>query len=84
MLPIRAQAPIYVAESVLQAAAFIPSEETESETIIPPEKESSKKPLSKDAKLAALQNKLREAIDGEEYERAAKIRDDIKRLSSDN
>ncbi len=83
-LAVRAQAPIYVAESVLQAAAFIPSEETESETIIPPEKESSKKPLSKDAKLAALQNKLREAIDGEEYERAAKIRDDIKRLSSDN
>ena len=60
------------------------SRQTESETIIPPEKESSKKPLSKDAKLAALQNKLREAIDGEEYERAAKIRDDIKRLSSDN
>ena len=83
-LAVRAQAPIYVAESVLQAAAFIPSEETESETIIPPEKESSKKPLSKDAKLAALQNKLREAIDGEEYERAAKIRDDIKRLTSDN
>ena len=83
-LAVRSQAPIYVAESVLQAAAFIPSEESETETIIPPEKDTSKKPISKDAKLAALQNKLREAIDGEEYERAAKIRDDIKRLTSDN
>ncbi len=83
-LAVRAQAPIYVAESVLQSAAFIPSEETEAENIIPPEKNSSKNPISKDAKLAALQNKLREAIDGEEYERAAKIRDDIKRLTSDN
>ena len=83
-LAVRAQAPIYVAESVLQSAAFIPSEDSESETIIPPEKGTSKKPLSKDAKLAALQNKLREAIDGEEYERAAKIRDDIKKLTSDN
>jgi bifunctional DNase/RNase len=83
-LAVRAQAPIYVAESVLQAAAFIPSEDSEAETVIPPEKDSSKKPLTKDAKLAALQDKLREAIEGEEYERAAKIRDDIKRLTSDN
>ncbi|HEY6626717.1 MAG TPA: UvrB/UvrC motif-containing protein, partial [Ignavibacteriaceae bacterium] len=39
---------------------------------------------SKETKLAALQNKLREAIEGEEYERAAKIRDQIKNLTSEN
>jgi uncharacterized protein len=85
-LAVRAQAPIYVAESVLETAAFIPSEESESEGIsaVSPNAEPSKAPSSKEAKIAALQNKLREAIDGEEYERAAKIRDDIKRLTSDN
>jgi bifunctional DNase/RNase len=86
-LAVRTQAPIYVAESVLEAAAFVPSEESESESIpglTPPSADKTKKPTTKEAKLAALQNKLREAIDGEEYERAAKIRDDIKRLTSDN
>lgn len=83
-LAVRAQAPIFVAESVMTAAAFIPSDDADTETAIPPEKDSAKKPLSKDARLAALQDKLREAIEGEEYERAAKIRDDIKRLTSDN
>jgi len=83
-LAVRAQAPIYVAESVLQAAAFVPSEDAETEAVSPPEKDPTKKPITKDAKLAALQDKLREAIEGEEYERAAKIRDDIKRLTSDN
>ena len=42
------------------------------------------KPLSKESQLAALQDKLREALDREEYERAAKLRDDIKRLTSSN
>jgi hypothetical protein len=84
-LSVRAQTPIYVEENVLEAAGFIPSEMTE--------KESSKKiesgeedilPKSKEAKIASLQNKLREALESEEYERAAKIRDDIKKLTSSN
>lgn len=85
-LAVRTGAPIYVANSVMEAAAFVPSEEAEKEGIanLVPEEEKSKKPLTKEAKLAVLQNKLREAIDSEEYERAAKIRDDIKRLTSNN
>ena len=85
-LAVRTQAPIYVAETVMDAAAFVPSEETEEATTLSPVADSgeSKKPPSKEAKLAALQNKLREAIDGEEYERAAKIRDQIKNLTSEN
>jgi len=39
---------------------------------------------SREAKIASLQNKLREALEAEEYERAAKIRDDIKKLTSNN
>ncbi len=84
-LSVRAQAPIYVSETVMETAAFIPSEE-------PEEKEESRGsevrekeiPNSKEAKLASLQNKLREALDAEEYERAAKLRDDIKKLTNSN
>jgi uncharacterized protein len=84
-LAVRAQAPIFVSEQVMEAAAFVPSEENE--TIL--ERESSVKqeepvPKTKEAKLAALQNQLREAIEAEDYERAAKLRDDIKVLTGHN
>ena len=86
-LAVRAEAPIYVAATVMDAAAFIPSEEDEIEEITPGSSHDSKKrkkPASKETKLAAMHDKLREAIEKEEYERAAIIRDDIKRLTSDN
>jgi bifunctional DNase/RNase len=85
-LAVRTQAPIYVAETAMDSAAFVPSDESgESSNLNSiPEVSDSKKPPTKEAKLAALQNKLREAIDGEEYERAAKIRDQIKNLTSEN
>ena len=86
-LAVRAQAPIFVSGSVLQAAAFIPSDDSSEETGISnltPASEKSKKPVTKETKLATLQNKLREAIESEEYERAAKIRDEIKNLTSEN
>ena len=86
-LAVRAQAPIFVAESVMEIAAFVPSEEGEKEPEQehdPQEQPKDKKPKTKEARLAVLQNKLREAIDAEEYERAAKIRDDIQRLTSNN
>jgi bifunctional DNase/RNase len=85
-LAVRSEAPIYVANSVMEAAAFVPSEEDELDGIsrIAPDTAKSKKPVSKETKLAAMHDKLREAIESEEYERAAKIRDDIKRLTSDN
>lgn len=85
-LAVRTYAPIYVSESVMEAAAFIPSEEAEGENaefnISEIDKE--KQPITKEAQLAALQNKLREALDKEEFERAAKIRDEIKRLTQSN
>ena len=84
-LSVRTQTPIYVAESVLETAGFIPSEEGEKETNKRIDgNEEQKVPRSKEAKIASLQNKLREALDAEDYERAAKIRDDIKKLTSTN
>ncbi len=86
-LAVRAEAPIFVAATVMDAAAFVPTEEDEIEEINPGisnDSGKSKKPVSKETKLAAMHDKLREAIEKEEYERAAIIRDDIKRLTSDN
>lgn len=84
-LSVRTQTPIYVAETVLEAAGFIPSEEGEKETVKKTDANDEPSfPKSREAKIASLQNKLREALDAEEYERAAKIRDDIKKLTSNN
>jgi len=85
-LAVRTHATIYVAESVMKAAAFVPSgEEAESDLSeeMPFENESEvspKKPVSKETKIASLMDKLREAVEKEDYERAAKIRDEINRL----
>ena len=83
-LAVRAQAPIYVAETVMEAAAFIPSEDAENDSPKTETAQEEKVPKTKEAKIAALRDKLREAIDAEEYERAAKIRDDIQRLTNNN
>ena len=84
-LAVRARSPIYVAEAVMEAAAFIPSEEAEGEEKeIEPKQEKEEIPKTKEAQLAALQDKLRKAIETEEYERAAKIRDDIQKLTGHN
>ena len=85
-LAVRTQSPIYVSDTVMEAAAFIPTDESEDVTALNTVTDvtDSKKAPTKEAKLAALQNKLREAIEGEEYERAAKIRDQIKNLTSEN
>lgn len=86
-LAVRADAPIYVSEAVMEAASFIPTDELDSEiqkTFDEEQSSSEKLPKSKEAQIAALQEKLREAIEKEEYERAAKIRDDIKKLTQSN
>jgi bifunctional DNase/RNase len=81
-LAVRTQSPIYVNEMVMDTAAFIPSDDSEKEKSSDIVEE--QVPKSKEAKIASLQDKLREAIEAEDYERAAKLRDDIKKLSSNN
>ena len=86
-LAVRTQSPIYVADSVLEIAAFLPTDEPEKELKSDKDEVSNEKdelPKSKEARLAVLQNKLREAIESEEYERAAKLRDDISKLMGGN
>jgi bifunctional DNase/RNase len=82
-LAVRTEAPIFVAEEVMQTAGFEPSEEDEQflkeEQI---EESAESKPKGKETKLATLQNQLREAIEKEDYERAAKLRDEINKMNA--
>lgn len=81
-IAVRTGASIYVAEDVMKVAAFVPSsddkdEETEDDPF-KDEDEDPKIPKQKrETKVATLQDQLREAIEKEDYERAAKIRDEI-------
>jgi uncharacterized protein len=83
-LAVRTGAPLYVAEDVMKVAAFIPnSDESDEQMQKMFEEEDDEVPSQSDmsdTKLANLQTLLREAIEKEDYERAAKIRDEIDRL----
>ena len=87
-LAVRAGSPIFVSEEVMKAAAFVPStEEEQKENPLSDEKFEEPKQTgktTKEAKIAAMQNKLREAIEKEDYERAARIRDELHHLKGSN
>lgn len=81
-LAIRAQVPIYVEESVMEVASIAPSLDS---SIFDEEKTGEQHASSsKEAKIAALQNQLRLSLENEDYERAAKIRDEINRLTKES
>jgi uncharacterized protein len=84
-LAVRYGAPIFVAEKVMAEASFL-SEGDEGEKGIPPTAKSEqpdtpKPPLSR---LEQLEQQLDEAIAQENYEKAAQIRDEIKKLQIHN
>jgi bifunctional DNase/RNase len=92
-IAVRTQSPIFVNEEVMKAAGFVPSSEEENlenleeETSFNEEssqEEKSKTGSSKESKIASLQDQLREALEKEDYERAAKIRDEIKQITEQN
>lgn len=86
-LALKFAVPIYVNEEVMNEVAFIPDKEGDEETgeedlFKQPETniqvEESTDPFTK--KMNKLQTDLKSAIDSEDYEKAASIRDEIKRL----
>lgn len=83
-LAVRTGAPLYVSEEVMKVAAFIPNSDESDEQISKMfDEEDDETPSQSDVsetKLANLQNLLREAIEKEDYERAAKLRDEINHL----
>ncbi len=91
-LAVRYGAQIYVAASVMDEAAFVPEEEEEqsdqqqAEPEDPPSPKQPKPkqgpPVPKPTRLEQLQQELREAIEKEQYERAAQLRDEIRRMET--
>lgn len=84
-LAVRTGTPLFVSDEVMRLASFVPSaEEQIEENADNPElaEKDSKGPKhsTQETRLAQLQNQLREAIEKEDYERAAKLRDEINRL----
>lgn len=84
-LAVRCNVPIYVTEKVMGEASFI-SEGEDDESAIPPpgktpEGETYKTQLTK---LEQLEKQLADAIAREDYEKAARIRDEIKKIKPTN
>ncbi|MCX7875556.1 MAG: bifunctional nuclease family protein [Melioribacteraceae bacterium] len=90
-LAVRTGAPIFVAEEVISAAGFVPStedvydknSESDEEEFDQNENELKSSNIT-ETKIANLQNQLREAIEKEDYERAAKLRDEINKILGKN
>jgi len=68
------QAPILVEEDVMSEASMLPD--------IGSEEKEALDSADWAPSLNSLEKRLQEAIDGEEYERAAKIRDQIKEIKA--
>jgi bifunctional DNase/RNase len=75
-LAVRFGAPIFVSDRVMDEAAFLPENEEEGAEATNPPKGKEIKPT----KLEALRAQLKESIEREDYERAAQLRDEIRRL----
>jgi len=81
-LAVRTNSPIYVAEKVMAIASFEPTGEENEDYTQSAKKgkpESAPRPQA-ETEVASLHDKLREAIDKEDYERAANLRDKINKL----
>ena len=86
-LAVRCGVPIYVADKVMDEAGFVPDADEADKTTPPapaePEPETDK-PKIRLSKLEQLQQQLLEAIAKEEYEKAAKLRDEIQKMEARN
>ncbi|MHB2153511.1 bifunctional nuclease family protein [Calditrichota bacterium GD2] len=81
-LALRLGTPIFVDEMVMEQASYVPEEEETDEF---GEFKSGNKSFMKHTKedeLELLREQLKKAVENEEYEKAAKIRDKIKRMES--
>ncbi|HLE33043.1 MAG TPA: bifunctional nuclease family protein [Bacteroidota bacterium] len=85
-LAVRYGVPIFVADRVMDEAAFIPENDEPEKPPAPPAEPASPETAAKPklSKLEQLEHQLKEAIAKEDYERAAKLRDEIRKLQARN
>lgn len=84
-LALKFAVPIYVSEDVMNEVSFIPEKEEESEEEGEPEKQTEFSPIPENVdpflkKMNKLKLDLKEAVEKEDYEKAAYIRDEIKKM----
>lgn len=77
-LAVRYGAPIFVAEKVMTEASFVPDAEDAEKTPTPESRPDQTGPQR--SRLEELQEQLKEAVAKEDYERAARLRDEIRKL----
>ena len=86
-LAVRYGVPIFVSDDVMREASFVPQNEEEEKTATPPPvapAEEKPKAKVKTSKLDQLQEQLDDAVKKEDYEKAAQLRDEIKKLQARN
>jgi uncharacterized protein len=76
-LAVRYGAPIFVSDKVMEEAAFLPENEEQESAEQSPSQKSKETRLTK---LEALRAQLQDAIEREDYERAAQLRDEIRKF----
>jgi uncharacterized protein len=79
-LAVRYGVQIYVAAAVMDEAAFVPEEEEDDLSGTRAQKSKEPSASSGGSRLEQLNQQLREAIEKENYEKAAKLRDEIRKL----
>jgi bifunctional DNase/RNase len=82
-LAVRYGVQIYVASTVMDEAAFVPDEEEDEETPPSEKRQAPKHEPPTSSKMTALEQlhqQLKEAIEKENYEKAASLRDEIRKL----
>lgn len=83
-LAVRYGVQIYVAAAVMDEAAFIPEEEEEEDEAVSktkPQKPKQQNPSPK-SRLDQLRQQLKDAIEKENYEKAAQLRDEIQKMEA--
>jgi len=79
-LAVRYGVQIFVASSVMDEAAFVPEEEEDDSAPPAKQQKSKPQPSTKMTKLEQLHVQLKEAVEKENYEKAAALRDEIRKL----
>lgn len=83
-IAVRFSAPIYVSEEIMNEAGIVEERQKEEEEHAAAEEaaeqQESAQPASEESLAAELDRKLEEAINNEDYEEAARIRDELSRI----
>jgi len=82
-LAVRTDAPIFVASHVLDEAG-IPADDDEMAPVEEGEEEPDARPVQGATKLERMESELKKAVTDEDYELAARLRDEIKRMRTEN